>query len=290
MILIVGATGSLGSSISRALLARGEPVRVLVRGTSDYSHLQAARAEIAPGDLRKPESVVRACRGIRRIVATATAASRGGDDTVEGVDRRGYEHLIAAARSAGVEQFVFVSAHGFSRDSPVALARAKVATEEALERSGLNYTILRPALFMESWISVVLGSQIQVRSRIQVMGDPERRYPFVSARNVADLALAVLGHPDCEKKKIPLSVQSVSFGQLVQWISEVVGRTISVEPVPPGSAIPGLPPVVIELWSWAAEFGFDPIETVEVAVKFGLALEAPRAYIRRTFGQVSPAP
>jgi NADH dehydrogenase len=93
------------------------------------------------------------------VVATATTAARGGDDTAEKVDREGYRALTEAAEAEGVERFVFVSAQGLGPDSPVALARAKAATEQMLQPSSPDFTILHPVLFMESWIGWVFGGR-----------------------------------------------------------------------------------------------------------------------------------
>ena len=63
MILVVGATGQLGSHIARMLLDRGQPVRALVRRTSGDAAVPAG-AEPVSGDLKDPESLAAACRGI----------------------------------------------------------------------------------------------------------------------------------------------------------------------------------------------------------------------------------
>lgn len=284
MILVVGATGSLGGHIALRLRKDDEPVRALVRERSEYSQLQFAGAEIALGDLKDKRTLDRACIGVHRIIATATAASRSGEDTIHTVDVEGYSNLIEAAKAAGVRQFVFVSAHGFQEDSPVELARAKTRTEAALRASGLDYTILRPALFMESWIGLILASQLQVGSKVTVMGATDRKLPFVTAGNVADLAIAVLGHRDASMASIALGAHEASYRQLVDWIEEATGRDIELVSVPAGTLISGLPPVVLDLWSFLSTRGVPPLETVGVAVKFGLSLESPQAFINRTFG------
>jgi NADH dehydrogenase len=69
---------------------------------------------------------------------------RGGDDTVETVDRQGNRSLIDAAKAANVQQFVFVSAYGATLDSPVPFLRAKAETEASLRASGMPYTVLAP--------------------------------------------------------------------------------------------------------------------------------------------------
>jgi len=288
MNLVIGATGSLGGLISHRLLKGGAPVRALVREGSDYYSLQSGGAQVALGDLKSPRSLERACVGVKRIIATASAAGRSGIDTIEAVDRQGYASLVDAALAANVQQFVFVSAHGFGPDSPLDLARAKAGTEEILKSSGFDYTIIRPALFMESWISMALGAQLQLGPRVVIMGDPDQPLPFVAIGNVADLALATLDHADARSVSLSLSARAVSYRQVIDWIDEVTGRAIAIESVPPGTKVPGLPTSVLELWSWLATSSIEPIETVGVAVKFGLALETPRSFITRTFGQSSP--
>jgi uncharacterized protein YbjT (DUF2867 family) len=287
MNLVVGATGSLGSHTALRLVRSDERVRALVREGSQYSQLQAAGAEIALGDLKNRRSLDRACVGVRRVIATATAAGRGGKDTIETVDREGYANLLAAAEGAGVRQFVFVSAHGFNADSPSALARAKAATEEALRTSDLNFTILRPALFMESWIGQILGAQLHSGPKVVVMGDPDRQLPFVSATNVADLAIAVLDHPDARRASISLSTQMASYRQLVDWIRAATGREIELESVPPGTPIPGMPPLIVDLWTMLSTVGVPALETLGVAVNYGLKLVSVKAFIERTFGAAS---
>ena len=119
MVLVVGATGSLGRRIVHKLRAQGEDVRVLVRPASDWAELERAGAEIALGDLKEPPSLDRACAGVEVVVTTANSAKRGGADNVETVDLTGNRNLIDAAARAGVRRFVFVSVLGVSADSPV---------------------------------------------------------------------------------------------------------------------------------------------------------------------------
>jgi uncharacterized protein YbjT (DUF2867 family) len=83
MILVVGATGLLGGSITRSLLSQGKPERILVRGASTYDGLVVAGAEPVIGDLKDPDSVRAACRGIDAVITTANAIGRSGEDNLE---------------------------------------------------------------------------------------------------------------------------------------------------------------------------------------------------------------
>ena len=96
MIVVAGGTGSLGSRIVRGLRQQGRTVRVLARPTSQADALRQAGAEIVLGDLKDPASLERACSGASVVITTASA-SKTGDDSIENVDVRGNQNLIAAA-------------------------------------------------------------------------------------------------------------------------------------------------------------------------------------------------
>jgi nucleoside-diphosphate-sugar epimerase len=140
---------------------------------------------------------------------------------------------------------------------------------------------------MEAWISMILGAQLQAGTTVTVMGDPDLRLPFVGIANVADLALAVLGSEEAINSVLPLSAQAVSYRQIISWIERATERSIAIESVPPGTEIPGFPPTVLELWSWLATGAIEPIETVGAAMRYGLTLELPQAFVARVFGTSS---
>ncbi|NLG63550.1 MAG: NAD(P)H-binding protein, partial [Candidatus Cloacimonetes bacterium] len=118
MIVVAGATGSLGSRIVEGLRERRENVRALVRPTSNHSALQQAGVPVIYGDLTQPATLERALAGARVVITTATTSKKN-DDTIENVDVAGNQNLIEAARKAGVEHFVFISTVGATPDHPV---------------------------------------------------------------------------------------------------------------------------------------------------------------------------
>ena len=176
MILVVGATGQLGGLIARTLLDHGKPVRILVRGDSSYDHLVTAGAEPVTGDLKDPDSLPACCTGVEAIVTTANSAGRGGDDTVESVDRQGNRNLIEAATAAGVRHFVFTSVLGASPDSPVPFVRAKGETEQRLHDSGMAWTVLQPDAYMDTWVPMVVGGPALAGQSVTLVGEGRRRH------------------------------------------------------------------------------------------------------------------
>lgn len=164
--LVTGATGHLGTNLVRALLARGERVRVFVRPQSDPTGLEGLPVERAVGDLRDRGSIRRALDGVERLYHTAAFVSiRNGDrQELFDVNVVGTRHLMQEARRAGVRRVVHTSSFGAvginpagaSNEhwtvSPFELAsdyeRTKAVSEydvllEALR--GLDVTIVNPA-------------------------------------------------------------------------------------------------------------------------------------------------
>jgi dihydroflavonol-4-reductase len=109
--LVTGATGFVGSSVVKALLARGEPVRVLIRAGSNRHNLRDLRVETVEGDLEQPSTlrrVVAGCRSLYHVAADYRLwAPRPGVMYRVNVD--GTRALLRAAADAGVERIVYTS-------------------------------------------------------------------------------------------------------------------------------------------------------------------------------------
>jgi uncharacterized protein YbjT (DUF2867 family) len=162
VILVVGATGQLGSRVVRRLRGTGEPVRVMVRERATAGDLAATGAELVVADLRRPETLDAALEGVSAVVATANSvAPIAAGDTAEALDA-GYAELIRRAASAGVSRFVLASVPPTSLDDRVPVARSKRRTEELLARSGLSWLSLRMPPFTEVWLALV-GSGLPLR-------------------------------------------------------------------------------------------------------------------------------
>src|SRR5437870_12204803 len=97
-VLGVGATGQLGSVITKKLLAAGIPVRALARRREKLDALAASGAEVAAVDLLDLQKLTEACRGVSQIIATANNNMGKGATSPMRVDLAGYQNLCAAAR------------------------------------------------------------------------------------------------------------------------------------------------------------------------------------------------
>jgi NADH dehydrogenase len=194
MILLAGATGLLGGKIAQRLLDDRRPLRVLVRDPLRAAAPERRGAQIAVGDLTRRDTLDRAMAGVTHVITTANwflAPSRAG---IESVDVQGNRNLIDAARAAGVKQFVFTSAWLPDAYTRIDYFNAKRQTETYLRASGLTYTILRPAAFMDIW-GMIVGDPILKTGKVQIFGDGKNPVNFVAADDVAAIAVRTLDHP-----------------------------------------------------------------------------------------------
>lgn len=217
MLLVIGGTGELGSQVVRDATASGVDVRVLARPSSDVEDLLSLGAEVVRGDLADPESLTRACDGVDVVVATAnTIVPRRGERTASLIP--GYLYLAEHAEAAGVRRFVFVSVPTALIGRGAAEFEEKAEVEAALRGRSFELCVVRPSLFMESWLPAV-GSRLAVDghpratldrgfwlSRLagltlqrtidlcgiaQLPGSPGVRHSFVSVGDVAAVVTAV---------------------------------------------------------------------------------------------------
>jgi dihydroflavonol-4-reductase len=114
MNLVTGGTGFVGAHVVRALLARGEKVRCLVRASSRLSNLEGLDVELAVGDVRDPASVGAAMAGARRVYHCAADYRLWARDPreIREANVTGTENVLSAAARAGVERVVHTSSVG----------------------------------------------------------------------------------------------------------------------------------------------------------------------------------
>jgi NADH dehydrogenase len=293
MILVVGATGILGGMITQRLLSEGRDVRILVRhnSASEKMVLQGiatsarslidAGAQPVYGDLKELASIEKACEGIETVITTATSAMRGGEDTVDTVDRQGNLYLIDAAKKEKVKQFIFISYLGADLNNPVHLFQAKAEVEAVLKESGMVFTILAPNFFLESWVGMVVGIPLQARQPITLVGTGQRLHSLISIGDVAAFTIATVGNPAAKNQRLVLGgPEPVSWCGIVDAFGKVLGEDLPVQFVNPGETIPGLPGVVPPVLAGMETYD-SPIPMDELARNFGVKQTTLTVFIHR---------
>ncbi|HEY9377093.1 MAG TPA: NmrA family NAD(P)-binding protein [Jiangellaceae bacterium] len=257
----MSGSGQLGTALVRQLVSAGRPVRAFVRPTSRYQQLVGSGVELVFGDLRDSASIRDAVTGSDVILATANVVAPGPGDTFESVEQVGYRSLIGEAARAGVQRFVYSSVPISPLDDQVPLFRAKRDTEKALVDSGVPYTIVRSAPFMESWLALpgssvplrgeenptldrpyrflrrfrrVTGRTIEDKGRMTVIGRPSLRNAFISLHDVARMMLAAADHPDTRNEVLEVGGPEIlTWTDIAELYSDVLGRPVKVTSLPP---------------------------------------------------------
>jgi uncharacterized protein YbjT (DUF2867 family) len=235
MLLVVGATGDLGTAICRRLRDKGLPVRGLVRPTSDperVSYLHGLGVETVQGNLKERATLDAACQGIATAITTATITrSRQPDDTIQNVDHAGQLSLVEAAQAAGVSHVIYLSySKNLTTDSP--LTTAKRTVEQHLMRSGLTYTILRPSCFMEVWLSPAVGFDYP-NATATIYGTGHHKLSWISRGDVAAFTVAALDNPAACNAILELGgPEALSPLEVVRIFEETTGREFEVRHVP----------------------------------------------------------
>ena len=234
--LVVGATGMVGTEICRLLSAAGKPVKALVRATSDpakVEKLKSLGATVVQGDLRDAASLKAACKGVSAVITTASAmpfAYQPGENTPQTTDQDGYLSLIAAAKEAGVQQFVYTSFPPMAVSSRCKMPSAPWS--RACAASGLTFTILHPTYFTEVWLNPAVGFDFPNR-KASLYGTGQNPISWISYLDVAQFAVASLGNPAAKNATLTLGgPEAISPLGVVKIFEKIGGKPFEVTLVP----------------------------------------------------------
>jgi uncharacterized protein YbjT (DUF2867 family) len=200
-ILILGGTGTLGRQVVRHALDRGYEVRCLVRSLSRASFLSEWGAEVVKGDLCDRETIPPALKGIEAVIDAATTRIT---DTlsINKVDWLGKVNLIQAVQESDVERYIFFSILSAEKYPDVPLMEIKHCTELFLKESGLNYTILQLAGFMQGLIAQY-AIPILDNDVVWVSGE-NTPIAYMNTQDIAKFAIRALEVPETAKQTFPV--------------------------------------------------------------------------------------
>ncbi|MDI9406652.1 MAG: NAD(P)H-binding protein [Chitinophagaceae bacterium] len=230
-VLVVGATGTLGRQIARQALEAGHQVRCMVRSPRKASFLQEWGCELTRGDLLEPDSLDYALEGQEAVIdaATARATEPGSAYTI---DWSGKQNLFAACERSGLKRLVFISLLDAARHRDVPLMDIKACTEQWLEASDLEYTILQGAAFMQGLISQFAIPVLEGQT-VWVSGTPTP-IAYMNTQDMARFAVAALTRAETVRGSFPVvGPRAWTTGEITQLCERFTGKDARVFRVPP---------------------------------------------------------
>ena len=214
-VLVIGATGTVGSKVLARLLALREPVRAATRDPSRPVGTEAVRF-----DFERPETFGPALRGVDRVFLIA----RPGDEDAD----LATIPLIDEMKRHDVRHVVNLSAMGTERaDHAVALRRIELH----LERSGIGFTHLRPNFFAQIFSTGPLLASIRATGVIALPA-ADAKISFVDALDVAEVAVAALCQSEHIGKAYTLTGErALDHAEVARTISAAAGRAVRYVPL-----------------------------------------------------------
>lgn len=236
-ILMIGATGNVGSFVTPALLKQGEGVRCMVRDEAKAAPLKEAGAEIVLGDLDDQSSLERAMNGIDTVFLVIANSQH--------IEQQG-RNAIAAAVNAGVRRLIRYSAIKTGFDANLRSQGMQARVDEVLESSGLEYSHVRPTNYM----------QVYLMAAPTVQSDSAMYFPFgdgrigmADVRDIAEAAVEVITGEGHEGKSYSVTgPEALNLHEVAEAISGAIGKKVSYVDTPEEATRDGLLSSGMDAW------------------------------------------
>jgi uncharacterized protein YbjT (DUF2867 family) len=225
-ILVVGGTGTLGRQIVRHGIEQEHSVRCLVRNNAKASFLKEWGAELVKGDLCDPSTLKSALEGIDVVIDAATARAND-SKSIKQIDWEGKVNLIQAAAEAGIKRYVFFSILNAEQFDNVPLMNIKYCTEKFLEESGLDYTILKLAGFMQGLIGQY-GIPILDNQAVWISGE-NTPIAYMNTQDVAKFAIKAIEIPETANHSYPVvGNRAWTANQIIELCEKLSGKKAKI--------------------------------------------------------------
>jgi len=269
-LLVTGATGTVSTALLRTLRGADLHVRALVRDRTRADRLDPACAEPVVGDLDDPRTLPPVFEGVHDLWLLTPNGPRAPENTM---------NALWAARQAGVERVVRLSAIGAAHDAPNRSGRLHALSDGETQHSGMRWTILRPSWFMQNLLNE--AGAVAARGAFSLNMGPAR-LGMIDARDIAACAARVLldeparHHGQCYTLTGP---RSISFDQVADEMSRSLGAAVRYDPVDDdvkgrqllGHGVPSWTVDMLEEYAQAYAAGWGDCTTGTVAALLGRA-------------------
>ncbi len=237
-IAVTGATGLQGGAVARRLLAEGWTVRALTRDANkpQAQALAAAGAQLAPGDMENLAELQAAFQGADAVFSVQNFWLPGVG--YEGEVRQG-KLVVDAAQAAGTKHFIYSSVGAAHRGEGQRHFDSKYVIEQYLQASGLPYTILRPAAFMENnnfpWTRPYI-----LNGMFQGLGlRAEKEMQIIAVEDIAVFVALALAQPQTYLgQTVELAGDALTEAQIAATFTKVLGRPVALTPPQANGAAP----------------------------------------------------
>ena len=231
MILVTGATGTLGKEVAKQLVQKKASFKCLVRQSPKAQELEEMGAPVCYGDITDEVALKKAMAEVTAVISCHSLGLPKKHITCWEVDYQGNIDLIEQLKEKGGGKFVYISAMGVHMQSMFPLYKAKFAIETALKISGLDYTILRPSGFFSDF--TMTAKMIQKYHIYPVMGDGNDRIQGIHQADIATCAIDALSNKKATDKMFEMGgPEAFTPNHVAELYSNILGYQVRTIPVP----------------------------------------------------------
>lgn len=240
-ILLLGSTGFFGRGVAHKLIDGGHQLRVLVRDPMKAAAFKIRGAQVMVGDALNPAAVTQAAQGVEHVISLV-AVRRNRPQSFLEVNVDGPRILGQAAKAAGVQSVVFVSAIGARLDAHYKYLTSRWMGEQELAKSGVAGTILR--------FSFVLAEEGGVLNDFEraanfgpfliIPGSGQAQLQPILREDAARCVVETIGRPELLGKIVELGgPEVVTYETMFDWFIQARGIKKRKLKLPVGLLIPG---------------------------------------------------
>ena len=224
--LVTGAAGFVGREVVRVLCSRGIEVRCLVHSPARARVLLGHEVDLHYGNVEDPTPLKEAIHDVDVVVHLVAVIRESKSITFQGVNRKGTENVVEAARERKVKHFIHMSAIGAADDLTYPYLYSKWQGEQAVIKSGIPYTVLRPSLLFgegdESFNT--LAGLVRAFPLVPIAGSGENRFQPIAVDDLAQCVAAVVGRDDLMGKIIEIGgPEYLAYNDIIDIICGTFG-------------------------------------------------------------------
>jgi uncharacterized protein YbjT (DUF2867 family) len=246
MILVTGATGSVGSKVVDLLLEQQAEVRILTRGQSDWAESRLPQfrrlgVDVMVGDMRSRKTADKAVAGCKAIINCAGVMRSTPEADIESVIIDGAVNLTEAGKEAGVQRFIQLSCLGSTEHATSLYFACQWDAEEIVKESGFHWTIFRPSLIFDphSFLMQVLDFWVAKAPVIVIVGSGLNRFNPIAAEDVAKCIVQSIYDRDSSGKTYELvGPDTWDLQSMLDKMCETLGKPMRSIRIPSFLGIP----------------------------------------------------
>lgn len=229
-IIVTGATGQQGGAVTRHLLKNGWKVRAFVRDANKVTSqkIKESGAEIVQGDMNVTETIDKAMAGVYGVFSVQNFWEHGYEgELIQG------KNVIDSAKKAGVKHFVYSSVGSSNIATQLPHFEVKWQLEQYLQKSGLNYTVIKPVFFMDNFNGWFKPTESDGNFTLTMAMKPDTKLQMVAVNDIGAIVNIVLNNPvEYSGKTFDIAGDNLTMPEVAEMYSKKLNKKAEFNELP----------------------------------------------------------